>query len=184
MFPFQTGRVLSVSLSGKHGFSKQTATEIKLLAGLGVDGDVHCGELVRHRYKVRQDPTQPNLCQVHLLQAELFDELAAKGFQVHPGEMGENVTTRGIDLLALPTGARLTLGKEAIVQITGLRSPCFQIDRFQAGLLKATVGKDVEGQVLRKTGVMGIAIAGGLIKPGDPIGVDLPAKPWRKMVCV
>lgn len=178
------GRVVSVSLSAKHGFSKTSVETIRLLAGLGVEGDAHCGTLVKHRYKVKQDPTQPNLCQVHLLQAELLDELASKGFEVLPGEMGENVTTRGIDLLALPTGATLRLGADAVVKVTGLRSPCVLIDRFKAGLLPAVVGKDAAGRVIRKAGIMGIAIVGGVIAPGDAIEVTLPEKPWREMMCV
>jgi MOSC domain-containing protein YiiM len=176
--------VVSVSLSAKHNFSKIPVEGIRLLAGLGVDGDAHCGALVRHRYRVRQDPTQPNLCQVHLLQAELFDELAAAGIAIAPGQMGENVTTRGVELLTLPTGTLLTLGDEAVVEVTGLRSPCVQINTFRAGLLQAVVGKDAEGNVVRKAGIMGIVRSGGVVKPGDAISVERPEPPWRPLVCV
>jgi MOSC domain-containing protein YiiM len=139
------------------------------------------GATVRHRYKVRKDPSLPNLCQVHLVHAELFDELRGKGFDVGPGELGENVTTAGIDLLSLPTGARLHLGGSAIVEITGLRNPCVQIDKFQQGLLAATLHRDAEGNVIRKAGIMGIVIASGEVKPGDSIGLALPDPPHRPL---
>ena len=156
---------------------------IRLLAGLGVEGDAHCGALVKHRYHVRKDPTRPNLCQVHLLQAELFEELAVKGLTVAPGEMGENITTREIDLLALPTGARLRLGETAVVEVTGLRSPCVQIDQFRPGLMPAVIDRG-PGGVVRKAGIMGIVIAGGDVMPGDAIGAELPPQPWRALECV
>jgi MOSC domain-containing protein YiiM len=179
-----SGRVVSVSLSASHSFSKAAAASIRLLAGLGVKGDAHCGALVKHRYRARQDPTQPNLCQVHLLPAELFEELATKGFHVAPGEMGENITTAGIDLLGLPAGAMLTIGETAVVEVTGLREPCSQINELQAGLMKEMIAKTSSGRVLRKAGIMGIVIAGGVVCPGDAIRVGLPEQPWREMVCV
>ena len=179
-----SARVVSVSLSPTHSFSKLPAASIRLLAGLGVEGDAHCGALVKHRYRVKQDPTQPNLCQVHLLHAELFEEVAAKGFSVAPGEMGENITTTGIDLRALPTGALLRIGETAVVEVTGLRSPCFQINQFQAGLMSAVIQKAIKGKVLHKAGVMGIVIAGGEVKVGDDMVVQLPEQPWRGLVCV
>ncbi len=148
---------------------------------MGVDGDGHLGETVKHRSRVRKDPTQPNLRQVHLIHAELFDELAAKGFVVHPGDLGENITTSGLDLLALPTGARLHLGTSAIVEITGLRNPCVQIDNFQKGLMAATLDKDADGKLVRKAGIMSIVIAGGEVRPGDSISVDLPKAPHRPL---
>ena len=178
------GRVVSVSLSGSHSFSKASAERIRLLAGLGVEDDAHCGALVKHRYKVKQDPTQPNLCQIHLIHAELFEEVAAKGFRVAPGEMGENITTTGIDLLSLPTGALLTIGGTAVIEVTGLRSPCFQINQFQPGLMTAVIEKKPEGKVVRKAGVMGIVVAGGDVAAGDDIRVKLPEQPWRELVCV
>ena len=175
------GRVVAVSLRAGHHFSKTPALSIRLRERLGVDGDGHLGETVKHRSRVRKDPTQPNLRQVHLIHAELFDELAAKGFVVHPGDLGENITTSGLDLLALPTGARLHLGTSAIVEITGLRNPCVQIDNFQKGLMAATLDKDADGKLVRKAGVMSIVIAGGEVGPGDPIGVTLPDPPHRPL---
>jgi MOSC domain-containing protein YiiM len=176
--------VVSVSLSGSHSFSKATMLSIRLLTGLGVEGDAHCGALVKHRYHVRKDPTRPNLCQVHLLQAELFDELAVKGFDVAPGEMGENITTREIDLLALPTGARLLLGEAAVVEVTGLRNPCVQMNQLRPGLMPAVIERRPRGEVVRKAGIMGIVIAGGDVLPGDAIRVELPPRPWRALVAV
>ena len=168
-----SGTVISVSLSPAHSFSKMVAPEITLLAGLGIAGDAHAGVTVRHRYLVRQDPTAPNLCQVHLLHAELLGELAGKGFDIEPGQMGENVTTSGIDLLGLPRGTRLHLGVEAVVEVTGLRDPCQQMNGLRAGLMKACVDfKD--GKLVRKAGIMGIVIAGGVVRAGDSIEARLP----------
>jgi MOSC domain-containing protein YiiM len=178
------GRVISVSVSASHSFSKATVESIRLLAGLGVEGDAHCGVLVKHRYHVRKDPTKPNLCQIHLLQAELFEELAAKGIEIAPGEMGENVTTEGIDLLGLPTGALLFLGKEAVVQVTGLRNPCVQMNELHAGLMVAVIEKTREGKVVKKAGIMGVVVAGGMVQAGDAVRVELPERPWRELVGV
>jgi MOSC domain-containing protein YiiM len=175
------GRVVAVSLRAGHHFGKTPALSIRLREGLGVDSDGHLGATVQHRSRVRKDPTQPNLRQVHLIHAELFDELGAKGFAVHPGELGENITTSGLDLLALPTGARLHLGASAIVEITGLRNPCVQIDDFQKGLMAATLDKDADGRLVRKAGIMSIVIAGGDVRPGDTISVDLPKAPHRPL---
>jgi MOSC domain-containing protein YiiM len=174
-------KVIAVSLRAGHHFSKTPGLNIRLLTGLGVAGDAHMGETVKHRSRVRKDPTQPNLRQVHLIHAELFDELGAKGFAVHPGELGENITTSGLDLLALPTGARLHLGASAIVEITGLRNPCVQIDDFQKGLMAATLDKDADGRLVRKAGIMSIVVAGGDVRPGDTISVDLPKAPHRPL---
>jgi MOSC domain-containing protein YiiM len=169
--------VLAVHLSPVHAFSKSMATAITLLAGLGVQGDAHCGETVQHRSRVARDPTQPNLRQVHLLQAELFEELAGQGHTVRPGDMGENITTRGIDLLALPTGTELRLGAAAVVRITGLRNPCAQIDRFQPGLMAAVLDRAPGGALVRKAGVMAVVLRGGVVAERDGIGVRLPAGP-------
>ncbi len=168
------GNVTAVSLNSGHTFSKRNVLSIRLLAGLGVDGDAHAGEKVKHRSRVRRDPSQPNLRQVHLVHSELFDELRDKGFSVVAGDIGENVTTRGIDLLALPTGTRLRLGDTATVEVTGLRNPCVQLDGFQKGLMAATLDKDQSGNLIRKAGVMSIVITGGEIRPGDAIAVELP----------
>jgi MOSC domain-containing protein YiiM len=175
------GEVAAVAADGRHRFSKPLAPVIRLLAGLGIEGDAHCGTTVKHRSRVAADPAQPNLRQVHLLHAELFEELAAGGFSVAPGEMGENVTTRGLDLLGLPVGARLRLGPQALVEITGLRNPCSQIDRFQPGLLKAVLGRDAQGGLVRKAGIMGIVLEGGEVRAGDAIAVTLPPLPHRRL---
>lgn len=179
-----SGRIIAVARDGRHRFGKPAALWITLLAGLGVEGDAHCGETVKHRSRVARDPTQPNLRQVHLIHAELHDELAALGLAVAAGEMGENVTTRGIDLLGLPQGARLHLGAAAVVEITGLRNPCSQLDKFRPGLMAATLGRDAEGGLVRKAGVMAVVIAGGDVRAGDAIGVSLPAGPHRRLAVV
>jgi len=176
-----TAVVTAVGLCPTHSFSKPVVDTIRLLAGLGVEGDAHLGVTVKHRSRVRADPTQPNLRQVHLIQGELHHELAAAGFTVLPGDLGENVTTRGIDLLGLPTGARLRLGAEAVIEVTGLRNPCGQIDGFQQGLLKLVVSRDEAGNLVRKAGVMGIVLASGTVRPGDGIIVELPPEPHRPL---
>ncbi len=170
-----TGSVVSVSRDPAHAFSKPVRDSITLVAGLGVEGDAHLGVTVKHRSRVRRDPTQPNLRQVHLIQAELHDELRAKGFDVAPGDMGENVLTAGIDLLGLPAGTRLHLGEHAVVEVTGLRNPCAQLDRFQPGLMGATLDRDAEGGLVRKAGVMAVVLTGGEVRAGDTIRVELPA---------
>lgn len=176
--------VAAVSSAPEHMFSKENRAEIRLLAGLGVEGDAHLGETVQHRSRVARDPSQPNLRQVHLIHAELHDELRDAGFTVSAGDMGENVTTRGVDLLALPVGARLSLGDSAVVEVTGLRNPCFQLDGFQSGLLAAVLDRDTDGGLIRKAGVMGVVLTGGTVRPGDPIRVELPAQPHRRLAPV
>ena len=178
------GVVVAVSVSPSHSFSKETASRIRLIEGMGVEGDAHLGTTVKHRSRVRQDPAQPNLRQVHLIHSELHDELALRGFDVKPGDIGENVTTRGVPLLELPAGTVLRLGNDAIVQITGLRNPCVQLDRFQDGLMKAVLDRDADGQLVRKSGVMGIVLKGGEVRAGDPIAVTLPAEPHRPLAPV
>jgi len=175
------GTVAAVSRSKSHKFSKLPEMSIRLLAGLGVEGDAHMGETVKHRSRVRVDPTQPNLRQVHLIQSELFDELRQKGFSIHPGDVGENITTSGIDLLGLPSGAVLHVGDSAVVEITGLRNPCSQLDGFQKGLTAAVLDRDGAGNLIRKAGIMGIVREGGDVRPGDPIRVKLPAEPHRAL---
>jgi MOSC domain-containing protein YiiM len=177
----QAGRVVAVAAHVVHAFSKPQRREIRLIDGLGVEGDAHCGATVKHRSRVAVDPTQPNLRQVHLIQAELFDELAARGHHLGPGDLGENVLTRGVDLLALPRGARLRLGAEAVVEVTGLRNPCAQIESFQAGLLAAVLGRAPDGSLIRKAGIMGVVRAGGVVRPGDMVAVELPAEPWQRL---
>lgn len=176
--------VVAVSLSGQHTFSKQNQPSITLIEGIGVQGDAHAGKKVKHRYLVGLDATKPNIRQVHLIQAELFDEVNANGFSVAPGELGENITTRGVDLLALPTGTKLKIGSDAVVELTALRNPCVQIDRFQKGLLKAVLDKDDENNLVRKAGVMGIVLKGGEIVPSDSIVIELPAQPHHPLAYV
>jgi MOSC domain-containing protein YiiM len=173
--------VVAVSRSAIHAVTKDVAPSITLVAGLGVVGDAHAGETVRHRSRVARDPGQPNLRQVHLVHEQLFEELAAKGFSITPGLIGENVLTRGIDLLGLPRGAVLTLGAEARVQVTGLRNPCDQLDGLAAGLMKAVLDRDPEGRLVRKAGIMAIVLAGGVVWPGDAIAVELPAEPHGRL---
>jgi MOSC domain-containing protein len=175
------GTVAAVSLSPAHTFSKPSQERIRLLAGLGVEGDAHLGETVKHRSRVKRDPSQPNLRQVHLIHAELHDELRAAGFDVSAGQMGENVTTRGVDLLGLPTGTRLRLGDTAVIEITGLRNPCYQLDDFQQGLMAATLDRDEHGALVRKAGVMAIVLTGGEVRPGDPITLELPPEPHQPL---
>jgi MOSC domain-containing protein YiiM len=168
-------RVVAVSRDAEHHFSKPVVDAVTLVAGWGVEGDAHAGTTVQHRSRVARDPSQPNLRQVHLIHAELFAEVAEAGFAVEPGQMGENVTTSGIDLLALPTGAVLCLGDDARVRVTGLRNPCQQINGFEPGLLRAVLGRAEDGTVERKGGVMGVVEAGGVVRPGDRVRVELPA---------
>jgi MOSC domain-containing protein YiiM len=176
--------VVAVSIDGAHRFSKVNQPCIRLLAGLGVEGDAHLGVTVQHQTRVRSDPTQPNLRQVHLLHVELFDELRERGFELVPGELGENVTTRGLNLLGLPTGARLRLGGTAVVEVTGLRNPCRQMNVHQAGLMAAALDRDGDGNLIRKAGVMGVVLAGGDVRPGDSIIVDLPRLPHSALMPV
>lgn len=175
------GVVVAVSLSAVHEFSKPVQKSIRLLVGLGVEGDAHLGVTVQHRSRVAKDPTQPNLRQVHLIHEELLDELRTDGFQVAPGVIGENITTRGIDLLALPQRAWLHIGAAAIVGVTGLRDPCRQLNDYQPGLMAAVLDRDKEGNVIRKAGIMGVVLAAGEIRAGDPIRVELPPKPHQRL---
>jgi MOSC domain-containing protein YiiM len=170
-------RVVSVGQNPAHGFSKPVTAAITLVAGLGVLGDAHAGGTVKHRSRVARDPAQPNLRQVHLIHAELFAALAAQGFTLRPGDLGENLLTEGLDLLALPRGTRLRLGATAEIEITGLRNPCVQIERFQPGLLAAVLDRTPDGRLIRKAGVMAVVLAGGEVRAGDAIGVALLAQP-------
>jgi MOSC domain-containing protein YiiM len=174
-------RVVAVCRDDEHRFSKIPVDEIVLLPGLGVQGDAHLGLTVQHRSRVAADPTQPNLRQVHLIHAELFTEVAEHGFEVDAGQLGENVTTRGLDLLALPRGTLLHLGDEAVVELTGLRNPCRQINTFQSGLLKQVLTKNSAGELVRKSGVMSVVAAGGTVRPGDLVVVELPRAPHQPL---
>jgi MOSC domain-containing protein YiiM len=176
--------VTAVSRCATHTLAKPNEDRIRLLVGLGIEGDAHQGTTVKHRSRVRRDPTQPNLRQVHLIHAELHDELREAGFGVAPGQMGENVTTRGIDLLGLATGTRLHLGPSAVVEVTGLRNPCAQLDKIEPGLMAATLDRDAQGNLVRKAGIMGIVLAEGEIRPGDPIRIEPPPGPPRPLAVV
>ena len=176
--------VTAVSRSPKHTLVKPNERSIRLLEGLGVEGDAHLGERVKHRSRVARDPSQPNLRQVHLIHGELHDELREAGFALSAGQMGENITTRGVDLLGLPSGTRLHLGDTAVVEVTGLRNPCAQLNRIQPGLMAATLDRDEDGNLVRKAGIMGVVIEGGEVCPGDPIRVELPPRPHQPLAPV
>ncbi|KAF4406875.1 MULTISPECIES: MOSC domain-containing protein [Streptomyces] len=175
------GTVTAVSSNATYAFTKPNRESVTLLAGLGVEGDVHAGVTVKHRSRMAKDPTQPNLRQVHLIHEELFAELGAAGFRVAAGELGENITTRGVDLLGLPAGTVLRIGDDAVVEVTGLRNPCLQIDAFRDGLLKQVVGRDEAGNTVRRAGVMSVVRDGGVVRPGDRIAVGLPDGPHRPL---
>jgi len=176
--------VTAVSSNGEYSFTKPNRESVTLLAGLGVEGDVHAGATVKHRFRMEKDPSQPNLRQVHLIHEELFDEVREAGFEVAAGQLGENVTTRGIDLLGLPTGTRLRLGAAAVVEVTGLRNPCAQIDTFRKGLLKQVVGRGEDGRTRFRSGIMGVVLVGGVVRPGDGVTVELPDGPHRPLEVV
>jgi len=169
--------VRAVHRDSAHRFSKVPVDAIQLVVGLGVAGDAHFGSTVQHRSRVARDPSQPNLRQVHLIHGELHDELVARGFGVGPGDLGENITTRGVDLLGLPTGTRLLVGPSAVVVLTGLRNPCVQLDRFADGLMAAVLERDPNGGLVRKAGVMGVVVAGGVVRAGDAMAVEFPDGP-------
>lgn len=171
------GVVKALAASSRHGFSKETRDQIEVVAGEGVVGDAHAGTKVQHLSRVKANPDQPNLRQVHLIASELFDELQARGFAVQPGDLGENILTSGLDLLALPRGTRLLIGQGVALEVTGLRNPCGQIEHFMPGLLAAVLGRDDQGGLIRKAGIMAIALTSGVLEVGDNIAVELPQRP-------
>jgi len=175
------GRVLAVSRDGGHRFSKPEQEQITLVAGLGVEGDAHAGATVQHRFAAAASPHAPNLRQVHLIHSELHAELADRGFDVGSGQMGENVTTAGLDLLGLPSGTRLHLGPNAAVEVTGLRNPCYQLNSLAPGLMKAVLHRADDGTVVRKAGIMSVVLTGGECRPGDRIDVELPPPPHEAL---
>ena len=177
-------RVVAVNKSETHTFTKPTCQSINLLTGLGVEGDAHLGKTVKHRSRVRADPTQPNLRQVHLLHKELLDTLKAQGFRVDSGITGENITTCGIDLLGLPRGTMLCIGAAAVIKVEGLRNPCLQLNSYQEGLMEAVLERKPDGKLIRKAGIMGTVVNGGTIKPDDTIRIDLPAEPYLELLPV
>jgi MOSC domain-containing protein YiiM len=176
-----TGTVLAVSRGASHSLSKSGQLAIQLLTGLGVADDAHAGVTVQHRSRVARDPSQLNLRQVHLIHGELHQELRQRGFDVAAGQMGENITTQSIDLLGLPAGARLRLGGEAVIEITGLRNPCKQLETIQHGLMAAVLDRDPNGALIRKAGVMAIVLVSGIVRPGDAIAVELPPPPYTPL---
>jgi MOSC domain-containing protein YiiM len=178
------GIVEAVSQRGTHRFSKQPRMWIRLLAGLGVEGDAHLGTTVQHRSRVARDPAQPNLRQVHLLHRELLETLRDQGFVIGPGDIGENILTRDVDLLGLPTGAVLRIGEAAEIRVTGLRNPCVQLDRFKPGLMNATLDRDADGNLVRKAGVMAVVLTDGDVRPGDAVQILLPPEPHRPLLPV
>ncbi|MFL5993440.1 MAG: MOSC domain-containing protein [Streptomyces sp.] len=175
------GKISAVSSNGTYSFTKPNRESITLLAGFGVEGDVHGGATVKHRFRMKKDPSQPNLRQVHLMHEELFEELRVAGFEVGAGQLGENVTTRGVDLLGLSVGTLLHLGDEAVVEVTGLRNPCAQIDGFRKGLLKEVIGRGPDGNVRFRSGIMGVVVVGGVVHPGDTIGIEPPDGPHQPL---
>lgn len=177
----KSARVNSVSKSNTHSFSKQVCERILLIKGLGVEGDAHMGKNVKHRSRVAKDPSQPNLRQVHLIHTELFDELRDKGFDIREGDIGENITTSGIELLNLPKGTILSVGASAKIEVTGLRNPCKQLDGLHPGLMKAVLDRDAEGNLIRKAGIMGVVLEGGSVTNGDEICIELPLEPHVKL---
>ncbi|MBO6677662.1 MOSC domain-containing protein [Parvibaculum sp.] len=179
-----TASVQAVARSGTHTFTKTREASIRLIRGLGVEGDAHNGVTVQHLSRVARDPTQPNLRQVHLIHAELHAELERQGFAVKPGDMGENITTQGIDLLNLPAGTRLIIGDHAVVEVTGLRNPCRQLDELLPGLMAAVLERDAKGNLVRKAGIMGVVVTGGTVSPGDIVRAVLPCAPHRALAVV
>jgi MOSC domain-containing protein YiiM len=179
-----SGVVVAVATNSQHRFSKTVVSEVMLIEGFGIDGDAHAGTTVKHRSRVARNPDQPNLRQVHLLQVELLDELRERGFPIVPGALGENVTTSGVDLLALPAGTLLHLGGQAVVRVTGLRNPCSQIEDFHEGLLAAVVSRDPNGHIKRKTGVMAVVLNSGIVRTNDPFRVELPPPPYASLEVV
>ncbi|MED5579631.1 MAG: MOSC domain-containing protein [Nitrospinota bacterium] len=180
----KNGLVVGVFRKKDHSFSKDAQKELSLVEGKGVEGDAHFGETVKHRSRVAENPNQPNLRQVHLLPMELLEELEREGYSVNPGELGENITTKGVDLIELPLGTLLKIGESVSLEVTGLRDPCYQIDNFKKGLLSKVVCCDDDGNLVLKTGVMTVVLKGGQIKPNDKIIVKLPEKPFEKLEIV
>ena len=179
-----SAHVVSVSRSPRHRFSKQPVDAVTLRVGVGVEGDAHAGVTVQHRSRKRWRPDLPNLRQVHLLSAELLDALAVQGFVVSPGDLGENLLVRDLDLLALPTFTRLRLGVDAVVEVTGLRNPCIQLDRFADGLMQATLRREPDGTLVRLAGVMSVVLQTGVVRTGDAVAVQMPTEPHRALAPV
>jgi MOSC domain-containing protein YiiM len=178
------GTVHAVSLSDKHSIRKFNRSYINIVEGFGVEGDAHAGRNVKHRYLVKKDPERRNLRQVHLISQEIYRELQERGFHLHPGEMGENITTEGIDLMNLPTGTLLNVGDTVVLQVTGMREPCSLLNQVTDGLMKAVIDKSDRGEIIRKAGIMTVVKKGGIVTPNDPIAIILPPEPHKKMTPV
>jgi MOSC domain-containing protein YiiM len=168
------GTVVSVNSDDAHRFSKIARQSVRLVEGHGIEGDAHAGRFVQHRHQAKKAPRAPNRRQVHLVQSELFEEMRRLGFVIAPGDLGENITTVGIDLLALPLGAQLHLGESAVVELTGLRTPCALIDKFKTRLKRAMIVRTPHGVTFR-AGVLGIVTSSGDLRPGDLVRAELPA---------
>ena len=179
-----SGSVIAVCSRDAHLFSKENRVEIELIKNFGINGDAHAGMYVKHRSRVKKNPKQLNLRQVHLIPIELLDEMKQHGYDLHPGDLGENITTSGIDLINLPLNSQINIGEEVILEVRGLRDPCKQIEDFKSGLLKKMITKDADGNLIRKTGIMTIVLGGGIVKPNDKIEVVLPKKPYHKLEVV
>ena len=176
--------VVAVSKDEYHRFSKVPCTQITLIKGVGVRGDTHSGVTVQHLFAVEQDPRQPNLRQVHLLQQEFLDQARDQGYELTPGDLGENILTDDLDLVGLWQDTLLHIGSQAVVRVSGLRNPCAQIDSFRPGLLQVAVRRDLKGDVVRKAGIMGVVTTGGVVHPGDEIEVEWPAQPHRRLTAL
>ena len=177
-------KVYSVHASSTHSIRKENRSYIHIIEGFGVEGDAHAGKKVKHRYLVRKDPERPNLRQVHFISYEIYEDLRQSGFNILEGEMGENITTVGIDLMNLPLDTIFRIGGDVELKITGMREPCHLLDEIQNGLMKATVSKNEEGHIIRKAGIMSVVIKGGIVQSGDPIEIIYPKRPWQKMSTV
>ena len=172
--PEITPRVVAVNSKDTPGVGKIPRDAVTLIANHGIEGDYHAGPDVRHRSRAAKDPQQPNRRQVHLMHSELFDDLAPLGIKVTPGAMGENITTRGLALLDLAPGTKLRLGDTAVIEITGCRNPCNQLDAVDERLLAQVALKAGDGSIIRKAGIMAVVLAGGVVRPGDAISVEAP----------
>ena len=152
--------VVGLSIDDGHHFSKRAVERVTMVAGVGIEGDVHAGPLVQHRSRVRVDPNQPNLRQVHLIDDAVFAVAASAGFEIDHGDLGENVTVSGLDVHGLAVGTMLRLGESAFVAVTGLRNPCGQINGLRPGLLDVLRRAD-GGDIVRRAGIMGVVVRGG-----------------------
>jgi hypothetical protein len=179
-----SGSVIAVCSRDAHLFSKENRVEIELIKNFGINGDAHAGMYVKHRSRVKKNPKQLNLRQVHLIPIELLNEMKQHRYDLHPGDLGENITTSGIDLINLPLNSQINIGEEVVLEVKGLRDPCKQIEAFKEGLLKKMITKDADGNLIRKTGIMTIVLEGGIVKPNDKIEVVLPKKPYHKLEVV